>query len=168
MSTQTGQTFRTQNIEWQARLQGVQLASFRSRALAFVIDGLIVSAVLVGLSLWPSIASFAPGRSLTLTLDFGSLVGFAVVILYFGITTYLGEGATLGKRLLGIRVVSLVHSRLSLWHCIERALGYAASSLEAGFGFLQYFKHPNRQTVHDRIAETIVIVSKSPKPKSTT
>jgi uncharacterized RDD family membrane protein YckC len=46
---------------------------------------------------------------------------------------------------------------LSLWHCIERALGYAASALEAGFGFAQFFLHPNRQTVHDRIAETIVV-----------
>lgn len=50
-----------------------------------------------------------------------------------------------------------VHEHLSLWHCIERSLGYSASSLEAGFGFLQYFKHANAQTVHDRITETIVV-----------
>lgn len=167
MRIQTDQTFRTQNIERQANLQGVPLASFRSRALAFLIDGLIVGAVLGVLSLWPSIFSVTPGSSFTLTLDFGSLVGFACVVLYFGVTTYLGHGVTPGKRLLGIRVVSVVHSRLSLWHCIERSLGYAASSLEAGFGFLQYFKHPNRQTVHDRIAETIVVVSKSPRREAT-
>jgi len=40
---------------------------------------------------------------------------------------------------------------------VERALGYGASSLELGFGFIQYFIHPNRRTVHDRMAETIVI-----------
>jgi uncharacterized RDD family membrane protein YckC len=44
-----------------------------------------------------------------------------------------------------------------MWHSVERALGYGASALEAGFGFLQYFIHPNRRTVHDRIAETIVV-----------
>jgi uncharacterized RDD family membrane protein YckC len=70
---------------------------------------------------------------------------------------YIGNGKTLGKRLLHIRVVSLVHHRMSLWHSFERALGYGASTLELGFGFLQYFIHPNRRTVHDRIAETIVI-----------
>jgi uncharacterized RDD family membrane protein YckC len=59
--------------------------------------------------------------------------------------------------LLKIRVVSLAHEHISLWHAIERALGYGASTLELGFGFLQYFIHPNKQTVHDRIAETIVI-----------
>lgn len=86
-------------------------------------------------------------------------------VAYFGLTTFIGRGATLGKWLVGIRVVSQVHSHLSLWHCIERALGYAASSLEAGFGFFQYFAHPNRQTVHDRIAETIVIVGRPPKAR---
>jgi hypothetical protein len=56
-----------------------------------------------------------------------------------------------------IRVLSLAHDHLTLWHSIERSLGYAASTLEGGFGFLQYFIHPNCQTVHDRIAETVVV-----------
>ena len=166
MASQSNQAFRTQNLEWQAHLQGVPLASFRSRALAFLLDGLIVALVLGLLSLWPRLLSFESGQSFALTLDFGSLVGFAVIVLYFGVATYLGRGATPGKRLFRIRVVSVVHDRLSLWHCIERSLGYAASSLEAGFGFLQYFRHPNRQTVHDRIAETIVVVDRSSKPEA--
>jgi len=56
-----------------------------------------------------------------------------------------------------IRVVSIVHHKMSPWHSSERALGYGASALEFGFGFLQYFVHPNRRTVHDGMAETIVI-----------
>ena len=28
---------------------------------------------------------------------------------------------------------------------------------KSGFGFIQYFLYPNRQTLHDRITETIVI-----------
>jgi uncharacterized RDD family membrane protein YckC len=77
--------------------------------------------------------------------------------LYFGLWTYFGHGQTLGKKLMKIRVISLVHEHLTLWHSIERSLGYGASILEGGFGFLQFFIHPNRQTVHDRIAETIVV-----------
>jgi uncharacterized RDD family membrane protein YckC len=61
---------------------------------------------------------------------------------------------------LKIRAVSLLHQRLSLWHSIERALGYLASSLEAFFGFFQYFIDPNHRTVHDRIAETIVVTER--------
>ena len=85
---------------------------------------------------------------------FWSLVA---LVIYFTIATYFGNGQTIGKRLLRIRVVSLTHAHLSFWHSLERSLGYGASALEGGFGFLQYFIHPNCQTIHDRIAETIVI-----------
>jgi len=159
MTNASGSRFSTRNLEWQARLQGIELASFRSRALAFLIDGAIVSLLLLAPSLFSSIIGLKAGDSLELSLEYGGLVSFAVIVLYFGLSTFWGKGATIGKRALGIRVVSLVESHLSLWHSIERALGYAASSLEAGFGFLQYFKHPNHQTVHDRIAETIVVVN---------
>jgi len=47
--------------------------------------------------------------------------------------------------------------RLSLWQSIECSLGYGASALAGGFGFLQYFANHNQCCVHDRIAETIVI-----------
>jgi hypothetical protein len=43
------------------------------------------------------------------------------------------------------------------WQAIERALGYGASALECGFGFIQYFLYKNHTCVHDRIAETIVV-----------
>lgn len=56
-----------------------------------------------------------------------------------------------------IRVVSIVHRHLSLWHSVERALGYGAAALEGGFGFVQYFIHPYRRCLQDRIAETIVV-----------
>lgn len=54
-------------------------------------------------------------------------------------------------------MVSLLHDRIRLWHSVERSLGYVASTLELGFGFWQYFIHPNAQTVHDRIAENVVL-----------
>lgn len=160
--------FRTQNVEWQARLQGVELASFKARAGAFAVDGLIVALLLLLPGLWSSSTSVGGATpSFKLSLEFGSLASVAIAVAYFGLATFLGKGATVGKHLLGIRVVSLVHSHISLWHAIERALGYAASSLEAGFGFLQYFTHPNHQTVHDRIAETIVVVSRGAAGKKT-
>lgn len=157
MKSPASRRFRTQNVEWQARLQGLPLASFGARALAFLVDSLIVFALLGAATRWSPIAGRWPGQAFELSFDARDVVSFAGFIAYFGLATFIGKGATPGKRLTGIRVVSLVHDRMSLWHCVERALGYAASSLEAGFGFLQYFTHPNGQTVHDRIAETIVI-----------
>lgn len=150
-------TFRTQNIPWQAKLQGVRLADFKPRALAFAIDLLLVGGVLVAAGFWLTPPPAAGQARWSFSFELGGLLSFVVFVAYFALATFLGKGATIGKRLMGITVVSIVHEHLSLWHCVERALGYAASSLEAGFGFLQFHMHPNRQTVHDRIAETIVI-----------
>jgi uncharacterized RDD family membrane protein YckC len=82
-------------------------------------------------------------------------------ILYFGILLWKGKGRTPGKRIMKIRVVSLMHRHLSFWHSVERALGYAAAGLEGGFGFIQFFIHPYRRCVQDRIAETIVVTESS-------
>ena len=91
------------------------------------------------------------GRALKLTQE------IVIPILYFGVLLWWGKGRTPGKRMMKIRVVSLVHRHLSLWHSVERALGYGAAALEGGFGFVQYFIHPYRRCVQDRIAETIVV-----------
>jgi uncharacterized RDD family membrane protein YckC len=151
-------------------LDGADLASFGRRAVAFTIDFLIGGAIFMSPLVILSLIFFFRGadpnfqftvgepREGTIRLNFfGNAFSIVYWLFYFGLATYFGNGRTPGKRIMKIRVVSLVHERISLWHSIERALGYAASALEFGFGFMQYFVHPNRRTVHDRIAETIVV-----------
>jgi uncharacterized RDD family membrane protein YckC len=109
--------------------------------------------------------SAAQGGVVTLVFDVERLWDLLAIVAYFGLFTWLMDGQTPGKRLLGIRVLSVTHDRLTPWQCTERALGYVASTLELGFGFFQYYLHPNRQTVHDRIAGTIVVkASAMPRP----
>lgn len=84
-----------------------------------------------------------------------------IPILYFGVLLWKGKGRTPGKGLMKIRVVSIVHRHLSFWHSVERALGYGAAALEAGFGFIQFFIHPYRRCAQDRLAETIVVTERS-------
>jgi len=145
-------------------LNGLELASFASRALAILIDFAIATVLFLGgLMLSVKLANRytslgQDNRHINLELNFfENWYSIVYLVLFFGLSVYLGNGRTLGKRVMGIRVVSLVHHKMSLWHSIERALGYGASALEFGFGFVQYFIHPNRRTVHDRMAETIVI-----------
>jgi uncharacterized RDD family membrane protein YckC len=145
-------------------LHGVELASFGSRAAAIVIDfaiaGVLFMAVVypVGRLLVDTGAVAQPESDVVIRFNFvKNWYSVLWTVAYFGFATYLGNGRTPGKRLLGIRVVSLVHERLGLWHALERALGYGASALEFGFGFAQYFLERNRRTVHDRIAQTIVV-----------
>jgi uncharacterized RDD family membrane protein YckC len=78
-------------------------------------------------------------------------------VLYFTASFYFWRGQTIGKYFLRLRVLSLYHEHIGLWHCIERSLGYFASALEFGFGYIQAFWNPNRMSLHDKIGETIVI-----------
>jgi uncharacterized RDD family membrane protein YckC len=78
-------------------------------------------------------------------------------VLYFSFLFYFWKGQTIGKYILRIKVLSLYHEHIGLWHCIERSLGYFASALEFGFGFIQAFWNTNRMTLHDKIGETIVV-----------
>lgn len=142
-------------------VHGMPLASFKRRAAAFLLDMIVMSLLFVAV-----VGSLKPLLVRMGLLDSSGRIVFSLnhgwynvtwVVLYFGLCTYFGRGRTPGKWLMGIRVVSLAHERVSLWHAVERALGYGASMLEGGFGFFQYFIHPNKRTVHDRIAETIVV-----------
>ena len=140
-------------------LAGTELASFGARAGAYLCDVLLAALALVavvGLSapLW---GRWFKTRNVHLEIDFHNWYSLVWMVLYFGLAAYWGHGQTPGKRLFRIRIVSLVHRRLTLWESFERALGYAASVGELGFGFLQFFTHPNHRTLHDRIAETIVV-----------
>lgn len=158
--------YDAQETERMRTLSGAPLARFGQRASAFVLDllsgGVLYILLVFGFRLLRTGRIVQPvqggAADVSVSLDFfESWYSVLWWVGYFGLTTYLGKGQTPGKRLMGIRVVSLVHERLSLWHSVERALGYGASALEFGFGFAQYFMHPNHRTVHDRIAETIVV-----------
>jgi uncharacterized RDD family membrane protein YckC len=149
-------------------VHGAELASFPRRAAALAVDFLIAGLLFLTLivpvgMLLERLGMIQPDRDVTLHLNFfRNWYSIVWLVLYFGLATWIGNGRTPGKRLTGIRVVSLVHGRMGLWQSLERALGYGASALEFGFGFAQYFVHPNRRTVHDRIAETIVVADKRP------
>lgn len=141
-------------------VHGAPLASFARRAGAFVVDfliafGLFLVVLIPGGELLVSLGLLT--GDVNLKFDFAHWYSLLFLVFYFALRTYFTNGKTPGKWLFGIRVVSLVHERMTLWHSFESALGYGASVLEFGFGFAQYFIHPNRRTVHDRIAETIVV-----------
>jgi uncharacterized RDD family membrane protein YckC len=67
------------------------------------------------------------------------------------------RGQTPGKRLLGIRVVRLNGKPITWWASFERFGGYAAGLATGLLGFLQIFWDRNRQAIHDKIMETVVV-----------
>lgn len=84
-------------------------------------------------------------------------LGFGWAALYMTITHTWWKGTSVGKRLFRIRVVMIDKRPLNLWLSFERAGGYAAGFATGLLGFAQIFWDPNRQAIHDKVSETIVI-----------
>lgn len=84
-------------------------------------------------------------------------LGFGWTGVYFTAFLALWRGQTPGKRLLGIRVVRLNGASISWWAAFERFGGYAAGLFTGLLGFFPVFTDRNRQAIHDKICETVVV-----------
>jgi len=82
---------------------------------------------------------------------------FGVAALYFSLFGAGRRGATLGKRLLGIRLVALEGGRLPLLESFERFAGYLEIPVTLGLAFVPLWRDPNRRMPHDRVAGTAVV-----------
>lgn len=77
--------------------------------------------------------------------------------LYFTACLALWNDFTPGKRALRIRVIRLDGRQMGWWFSFERFGGYAASLATGLLGFAQILWDRNRQGIHDKITETVVI-----------
>lgn len=89
-------------------------------------------------------------------------VGFGWAIVYFALVPTWLKGQTLGKKLLGLRVVELTGKPLSVRVCFSRYGGYVAGMATGGFGFAQILWDDNRQAIQDKVAHTVVIDLRAP------
>jgi uncharacterized RDD family membrane protein YckC len=153
---QGGRTFQLHDAERKAALVGMPLAAFWQRLLGFLVD--VFLAVIVWFPLEAAWRYFAlHQKQIDLVWNFHEAGNILVMLLYWGLGNYIGNGQTPGKWLARTRIVSLTGERMGLWQSFERALGYGAAVLEGGLGFLQFFWDPNRMCAQDRLAETIVV-----------
>jgi uncharacterized RDD family membrane protein YckC len=94
---------------------------------------------------------FVGGEKFNILFEF--FIGYIYYILFFR-----SGGRTPGKRLLRLRVIDLKgRQRLGWYQSLERAHGYAASTLLAFLGFLQVLWDHEGLTMHDKLAGTTVI-----------
>ncbi len=120
-----------------------RLANLGTRFLALLIDSIVLG--LIGGLLF----RFArqPGGVL------GLLLGAAYQ--WYFLTQHRGQ--TLGKLLLGIRVVKTDGSPITAAEAIMRYFGYVLNSMLLGIGWLWAFFDPRRQGLHDKLANTMVV-----------
>jgi len=91
--------------------------------------------------------------------DFSRTVGltFGWAGVYFTLCTAWWRGRTVGKFIVGTRVVRLDGRRLTTMDTFIRYGGYAAGLATGMIGFARLLWDPNRQAIEDKIAWTVVV-----------
>ncbi|AVP99414.1 hypothetical protein C7S18_20550 [Ahniella affigens] len=142
-------------------------AGFWRRFVALLIDGVLLTIIIVpvlaiaGAILTPMMMagamngepSMGPMIALIAINGFMSLLG----AFYFVICERSASGATLGKRLIGIRVVDKEGRRIGFGRALGRLLGKIVSGMPLYLGYVMAGFTGRKQALHDMIAGTLVI-----------
>ncbi|HEV8193186.1 MAG TPA: RDD family protein [Ktedonobacterales bacterium] len=150
-----------------------EAAGFASRTIAFGIDLVLVSVILMVIGLFAQVIGmyFPVNRLLVLAMtpsaaeQARSPIALALAILVYAtysIVCWALLGQTPGKALLGLRVVRANGQRLSVRRSILRYFAYWVSALPLFLGFLWILVDNERQGWHDKIADTYVIYASHP------
>lgn len=145
------------------------LAGFGTRLAAYVIDTFILFVVLL-----VAVLFFLPPPAVTvenvndpqLIEDFNAwnnqlvLLSLVVQTAYYTYFIARNNGQTLGKRMMKVRVVKLDGKDLTLIDGFVRGgLGYPISSFLFFAGFFWSLLDQRRQTWHDKLANTVVVIT---------
>ena len=136
----------------------LQLASMRSRAFAFVIDDLLVTAIIM-IIFWESIAALSSDMEAMMFLMKTDLVMplIALKVTYHTFFVWY-YGATVGKIIAKIRVIDVNSwGKVSLFSSFLRSIGRIFSEMFFYAGFLIGFFNEGRKTFHDIIGKTLVV-----------
>jgi len=132
---------------------GPEAAGFSERFLAYFVD--TAPFVAGALASYSFLAGGPAARHLPSELVW-KLSWIACYVLYETIMTSGGR-ATVGKRLMGVRVTALDGSDLSAARALARALAYFISSAPLNIGYLLALATPGSRALHDYICGTRVI-----------
>lgn len=144
---------------------GTRPAGFWIRGAALLIDtallwiatlaAAIAVAVVVGLVMsrlgQPREAVREAGRLV------GYAIGFGANLLWFPVMEASRWQATVGKRIVHLKVIDAGGARLSLARALVRYLAKFVSGLLFGIGYMMAGWSERKQALHDRIAKTYVV-----------
>ncbi|MDF1878754.1 RDD family protein [Sulfurimonas sp. SAG-AH-194-C20] len=146
------------NEELEKRLhhEGITLAQNKKRAVAFFIDEMLLSFLLIA-ALWDSFIQAATTEEIIILTNSFVLEFMLMKIIYqaFFVMQY---GATLGKLAMKIRVVEIkTLNNPNVLVSLNRAIIRVISEMLLYLGFLWGMLNPVRQTWHDLSAKTLVV-----------
>ncbi|SKA27506.1 Uncharacterized membrane protein YckC, RDD family [Enhydrobacter aerosaccus] len=137
---------------------------FWIRVVAYLLDGVLLYVVgtvvgfvfgLVVGFVWHFVG--VPATAQTIARIGGGILGLGLGILYFAVLESSERGATLGKRAVGLRVVTDQGQRLTFANAFGRYFAKIVSLLVLGIGFLMVAFTDRKRGLHDMMAGTLVI-----------
>lgn len=148
-------------------IHDIPKGGFWIRLVAYIFDNIFI---FIGASILTLMAAFGAGLGGILKgMDpeemeeiaavFSMVIGIIFGPAYFTFFTGL-EGQTLGKRIMGLRVVSTTGERIGYGRALLRYLGYYISFIPFGLGFIMIGISKRKRGFHDIIAGTYVIRTK--------
>jgi uncharacterized RDD family membrane protein YckC len=148
-------------------------AGFWIRVLAYLIDCLVMMAVSCPLGIILGVVMVSTGAdqnsdSATLTNVFSNLVSILIGWLYTSLLESSSWQATVGKRVLGLKVTDLDGNRISFGRATGRYFAQILSGMICFIGFIMVAFTEKKQGLHDLLAGTLVVqgaaVASYPEP----
>jgi uncharacterized RDD family membrane protein YckC len=145
-----------EQIEELLHREGLSLAPIYKRAIAFFIDEMLLSFLLI-FALWDSFSAAKNMEELIIITNSFILEYMFMKITYqaFFVMQY---GATIGKIIMKIRIIEIkTLSNPNVLVALNRGIFRVISEMFFYLGFLWGMMNPNRQAWHDLTARTLVI-----------
>lgn len=127
----------------------LNFASIGKRLVALIIDGIILSVV--------AYIFFDEGYSYTGPGLYNSLIQLVVAWLYFAIQDSSSHQATFGKRAMDIHISGPAGQKVDFKVASIRYFGKLLSSFILLIGYFMAMFSSEKQTLHDRLANTWVV-----------
>lgn len=140
-----------------------RLAGILPRLAGFVIDNLTLTAAIVLIRDLIGLPALRELYDRGFEVEYWHVQAFCIVnylvisFLYFAVLESSAWQATIGKRIMGIKVCDLRGHRLSFAEAAYHSFGRLLSFATFWTGFLFALLNRKRQTMHDRLAGCLVI-----------
>lgn len=136
--------------------EGLTLADNKKRAMAFFIDEMLLSFLLI-VALWDSFANAQTMEEMINVTNMFVLEYMAMKIIYQAFFT-MKYGASIGKIIMKIRVLEIrTLDNPNVLVALNRGIFRVISEMFFYLGFLWGMLDPARQTWHDKTAKTLVV-----------
>ncbi|MBC7653497.1 MAG: RDD family protein, partial [Oligoflexus sp.] len=130
-------------------------AGFDLRLLATAIDWFIIFGIIAFLELM--IALIYNDRATTLITIISGFILLPILKFFYHIYMENAQQATFGKKMMGIKVTDMRGLKPSLTEIVVRNISKSISTITFFFGYFYLFLNKKQQTLHDKMANTLVI-----------